>query len=157
MPHIRNNSCEKVVSLLVGQLARNIADIQEWGQCEGHRAEDEGLEHASIGTTVYCDGTCRDAGDDPERLTYLNAYELSREYGGPEEGGWYYDAGYPVASIRVHSQRDVRIAAKALYLMWHLAVDGDREYTSVLGGTDIVIQLGTEEAKEFPAERPMYC
>ena len=25
---------------------------------------------------------------------YVNVYEYSREYGGPEEGGWYYDAGY---------------------------------------------------------------
>ena len=24
---------------------------------------------------------------------YVNVYEYSREYGGPEEGGWYYDAG----------------------------------------------------------------
>lgn len=25
---------------------------------------------------------------------YVNVYEYEREYGGPEEGGWYYDAGY---------------------------------------------------------------
>lgn len=24
---------------------------------------------------------------------YVNVYEHSREYGGPEEGGWWYDTG----------------------------------------------------------------
>ena len=32
---------------------------------------------------------------------YVNAYEVTREYGGPEEGGWYYDAGEPMASVPV--------------------------------------------------------
>lgn len=32
-------------------------------------------------------------------MEYLNAYLVSREYGGAEEGGWYYDVGIPVASI----------------------------------------------------------
>ena len=38
---------------------------------------------------------------------YVNAYIVTREYGGPEEGGWYYDAGYPVASVPVFVVVDI--------------------------------------------------
>lgn len=31
---------------------------------------------------------------------WVNVYEMSQEYGGPEEGGWWYDSGEPVESRR---------------------------------------------------------
>ena len=34
-------------------------------------------------------------------IMYVNVYRIARCYGGPEEGGWYYDVGEPVASIPV--------------------------------------------------------
>jgi hypothetical protein len=34
-------------------------------------------------------------------MLYLNAYLVSRVYGGPEEGGWWYDAGEPIACIPI--------------------------------------------------------
>jgi hypothetical protein len=40
--------------------------------------------------------------------TYVNVYAMSRCYGGPEEGGWYYDAGVPVTSVRVEFTDDER-------------------------------------------------
>lgn len=30
---------------------------------------------------------------------YLNTYEVHQAYGGPEEGGWWFDCGTPVQSI----------------------------------------------------------
>lgn len=36
-------------------------------------------------------------------MLYVNVYHVSQLYGGPEEGGWYYDAGEPIASIPVKS------------------------------------------------------
>lgn len=32
-------------------------------------------------------------------LKYANAYLTDRVYGGPEEGGWWYDVGEPVMSL----------------------------------------------------------
>jgi hypothetical protein len=32
-------------------------------------------------------------------VKYANAYLTDRLYGGPEEGGWYYDVGEPVMSL----------------------------------------------------------
>lgn len=34
-------------------------------------------------------------------LYYLNAYTAYDVYGGPEEGGWYYRAGHPIAAVPV--------------------------------------------------------
>ncbi|HPT72144.1 MAG TPA: hypothetical protein PLE74_07675 [Candidatus Cloacimonadota bacterium] len=36
-----------------------------------------------------------------EAFLYVNAYEVSRSYGGPEEGGWWFDVFNPLASIPV--------------------------------------------------------
>ena len=32
-------------------------------------------------------------------MAYLNTYQIWQCYGGPEEGGWWYEAGTPVQSI----------------------------------------------------------
>lgn len=32
-------------------------------------------------------------------MKYVNVYSMSREYGGPEEGGWWFDTWEPVASV----------------------------------------------------------
>jgi hypothetical protein len=39
------------------------------------------------------------------KTLYIHKYEVSQQYGGPEEGGWWYEAGYPVKDwqpIEVH-------------------------------------------------------
>jgi hypothetical protein len=44
----------------------------------------------------------RDSGkseDAPTVRLYLNVYAVTRHYGGPEEGGWWFNAGEPLASV----------------------------------------------------------
>lgn len=36
---------------------------------------------------------------------YLNVYAVTRHYGGPEEGGWYYNSGRPLASVPIKAER----------------------------------------------------
>jgi len=36
-----------------------------------------------------------------EAFLYVNAYEVTRHYGGPEEGGWYFNHHEPIASIPI--------------------------------------------------------
>ena len=33
------------------------------------------------------------------KLRYVNVYMVDRAYGGPEEGGWWYDYGVPLKSM----------------------------------------------------------
>lgn len=39
-------------------------------------------------------------------MLYVNVYEVGRAYGGPEEGGWWFDTGSPVAAIPVALTED---------------------------------------------------
>lgn len=38
-------------------------------------------------------------------LLYINAYSVTRHYGGHEEGGWWFNAGEPLASIPIRAKR----------------------------------------------------
>jgi hypothetical protein len=42
---------------------------------------------------------------------YINAYAVSRHYGGPEEGGWWFNAGQPLASVPLAVQESVTVEA----------------------------------------------
>lgn len=87
------------------------------------------------------------------RLFWMNVYRVRREYGGPEEGGWYYDAGILVASVPV--------AAEAMTdAFWK----SERERLETLLGADLGryerLDVNLEEALGapfFPEERPHYC
>ncbi len=54
------------------------------------------------------DGECECRPEDyvhpgDETLLYVNAYEVTRHYGGPEEGGWWYNHQEPIASIPIRA------------------------------------------------------
>lgn len=60
----------------------------------------------ACGTVPDDDGECDCPPEDyvkpgTESLLYLNVYEVGRIYGGPEEGGWWYNHHEPVASIPI--------------------------------------------------------
>lgn len=40
--------------------------------------------------------TENEANDNKAYHYYVNVYETNRAYGGPEEGGWYYNCGHPI-------------------------------------------------------------
>lgn len=52
-------------------------------------------ENDATVTKTVCQG-CAD-----HIVFYVNAYNVGREYGGPEEGGWYYATYYPIASVPI--------------------------------------------------------
>ena len=84
--------------------------------------------------------------------SFVNVYLVSREYGGPEEGGWYYDwyelvKSYPTSSGR-HTSRRVM---KAIHKFFEEAY-GDT--SSASGGIEVVIRteqtIGESETKFTP-------
>jgi hypothetical protein len=40
---------------------------------------------------------------------YINAYAVTRHYGGPEEGGWWFNAGRPLASVPISVQEAITV------------------------------------------------
>lgn len=90
-------------------------------------------------------------------LVYINAYAVSRHYGGREEGGWYYDAGEALASVPV-LKKPGRVEQIKELLTESLGPQYKRNHTrhSVLGGEDLVICTEDETARDFPEARPRY-
>jgi hypothetical protein len=89
--------------------------------------------------------------------TYVNVYVLERPYGGPEEGGWYYEAGFPYLSVDVTSmsEDDRRELVEALTR----AYPDERKRSSVLygrDGYDYQVVVEEHEARQWPEEAPRY-
>lgn len=83
---------------------------------------------------------------------WVNAYEVSRQYGGPEEGGWWFDSGDPVHSQRYPTEAAARAAADRARAKFPRT---DKRY-SVLGGEDYQVCIEPHPARSYPTERPHY-
>lgn len=44
---------------------------------------------------------------EPIKVVWVNAYRISRHYGGPEEGGWWYDWHTCIASMPISVSDDI--------------------------------------------------
>ena len=90
---------------------------------------------------------------------YVNLYSVGRNFGGPEEGGWWYDEGEPIASIPVHSEEDRKRVCNELHTAYVLPeLEGKRHdrYSWHLGGEDLVLCVEDHFAAHYPTERPHY-
>lgn len=89
------------------------------------------------------------------KMWTVAAYEVTRCYGGPEEGGWWYDAGDLVCSQTVLDY-DVAVA---LANEWsETEFPFTRKRYSVLGGDDydVIIIDGAKVPESFPERIPFY-
>lgn len=92
---------------------------------------------------------------------YINVYELDSLYGGPEEGDWWYDTGWPVVSLKVAASdhavtlQDVVAGLREVY-----PDNGNRRSTVYRQvpdkGPDYAIRIEGHPAKKWPEERPRY-
>jgi hypothetical protein len=103
------------------------------------------------------------AGIEPEETGpwYVVQYGVTRHFGGPEEGGWYYDwheLALPVATVET-SRQDAKTMCRAMNALAQR--DREREgrhqgRNSVLGGEDIVYVVETTVGSNATTERPHY-
>lgn len=101
-----------------------------------------------------------------EPYLWICGYEVSRHYGGPEEGGWWYDMETPVQECVVklpwetlERNTEAGIARMVAHFnnMWRPRVAyGD--ISSVNGGLDFYtrFEIGTEPFSHASTERPHY-
>lgn len=108
---------------------------------------------------------CPVCGVPPERVgerpcvyTSVALYEVSRAYGGPEEGGWYYDAGHRLdATLRNFDRGDEPVAAAYIQLLEMRAkqMNDERDrYSEVRWVVRFTYDEMTHAA--FPLHRPVY-
>lgn len=84
---------------------------------------------------------------------YVNVYAVTRHYGGPEEGGWWYNAGELLESVACHPEL---ADAKRTELEAKYADRKEGNIYSVLGGVDIDVQISDKEGADFPVTTPHY-
>ena len=91
-------------------------------------------------------------GQDPSVITI---HETTLNYGGPEEGGWWYESGYPCLTHCVFSKkqaiREYLIYAEE-YEVWD---QPDLGLTSTHGKYDI--NYSNDYAKLYPESKPYCC
>ena len=92
-------------------------------------------------------------------MKYVNCYSISRHYGGPEEGGWWYDCGEPLASVPVSDDAGPVVIAtirEELYQKFGQPTEGLGRYSMAPKGDDIEIYVEDKFAEFFPQERPRF-
>ena len=100
---------------------------------------------------------------------YANIYLHDREYGGPEEGGWWYDRYSPVTRDSgdwdtepptfgwFGSVEEAEKATEALRAWCETENSTRRSPSSVLSEGHYCVRLESWPAEPMPAQRPYYC
>jgi len=101
-----------------------------------------------------------------EDAYYINTYKLDRAYGGPEEGGWWYDFGVGENDEEFYRLSDETASAffvrliDAYHKAWAWADDANGKRNSDLGSVlcegQYWVTIEREPASHFPKERPRY-
>ena len=109
-------------------------------------------------------------------MYYINVYEMSQAYGGPEEGGWWYDVGQYVSCKGTFGSREKAIICsadaednlqyKSKYNMGNgphdgVAPDGEPDDTYLMRGgrwgeTSVKVRVEDHIGRDYPSERPYY-
>jgi hypothetical protein len=85
-------------------------------------------------------------------FTFVNVYEVDRAYGGPEEGGWYYDTGTLVLSRQVPTAdaESVRENLRGEY------PNNGRSSSVIYRGGDYRVCIEDGPGADYPECRPHY-
>ena len=100
------------------------------------------------------DNTTTTRDTDTPAPRFINAYSVTRHYGGPEEGGWYYNRGEPLASIPVDTDEEADAARAKLEARYSGEARGN--IYSVRGGVELDVLEEEHFATAYPTRRPHY-
>jgi len=85
--------------------------------------------------------------------TTVCLYACDSRWGGPEEGGWYYECGSPIRTVCVFSKKQ---AIKAAIDLEAYAKSEIGEETDHLGWSTWRIRYDNQYAKFYPETKPHY-
>ncbi len=89
--------------------------------------------------------------EDEDTIQFVTAYEVTRHYGGPEEGGWWWDRYEPIDTVPTSEPEKMVEVFKTRY---EDRVSGD--IGSVLGGVAVSVVIEDEPAGMRTTEIPRY-
>lgn len=85
----------------------------------------------------------------------IKLHDVYQEYGGPEEGGWWYEVGQAIGTHCIFSKK--QCINRLLDLTQDLELHDQPPIDDSRGLSAIHATLGTGYANDYPTERPYYC
>jgi hypothetical protein len=83
----------------------------------------------------------------------VTLHECSQHYGGPEEGGWYYQRGWAVKTICVFSKKQ---AIKEAIKLHQEAQEEYGDRIDELGWPIWEVNFSNDYGRNYPTHRPYY-
>lgn len=87
---------------------------------------------------------------------FVNAYDVNRAFGGPEEGGWWFDVGVLLESVTLLPGQDAAWVRERLTEKHAPQFEGNHEIGSVLCEGQLAVYEEDEPGANFPTEYPHY-
>lgn len=93
---------------------------------------------------------------------FVNVYLIDRAYGGPEEGGWWYDTGRLIRSTQGVEVSDAGLPTIQSIMdtetAWATEENANRrsDINSVLSEGRYVVKIEDHPGRSWPARRPHY-
>lgn len=150
-------------ALAISTLLANIGPLNV-GDCGTAHVSGRPLALDGEPMTPDANSQDNDYRDDSAPFFVAAAYLVERRYGGPEEGGWWYDAGDPIdddpdlPSPVVTATRDEAYAAMRIMrdTLDATVNVGRREKSSVLSDGVYEAHVSPGYPRSFPEDRPHY-
>lgn len=119
-------------------------------ECEANGRAESWIDDDYEGLVCeHCGVAVKHDREEPATYWSVGVYETGRSYGGPEEGGWWYDTG---SRIDPHKQRVFEDIAEARKYQQELRDHyNEHQDVAVLGFTEQLPVAG------YPNRRPRYC
>ena len=96
-----------------------------------------------------------DRGDKIMLWFFVNVYLIDRAYGGPEEGGWWFQTGQLIRMIPCR-ERDVERLQRRVRRVVEAWNEGRRPISSVLSTGVYAMEISEEPGADYPTEQPYY-
>jgi len=122
------------------QVIAAMQQLEDAGEITVH--ENDGI-HAYIVSRPWKEG----------ETAWVNVYETTRHYGGPEEGGWWYNWNSLEEAVPVGSQEEAETVKRELEEKFG---EGQGDISSVLGGHEIAVYIESEKGQSESTEEPRY-
>lgn len=94
------------------------------------------------------------------QIRYINAYDHNRAYGGPEEGGWWFDTGTLLASVPFHTDEQAERIKAVLKIKLEPRFQHPHKYQSDISSVlcEGVLQILEEDepGHDYPTTHPHY-
>ena len=91
-------------------------------------------------------------GKDPTTVT---VHQTTLDYGGPEEGGWYYHSGYPEATHCIFSKKQAIKTFLNLIEEYEIAEQPSLGLSTTYYNYEV--NFANDIARRYPTQRPHYC